>query len=95
MAFITPSDVVARLINSMETIPRCLTGFYHVTNHKPCYQATQCVSHILSFTETLETVRLVNDIQYSIADALVQLFLHKKTPKSILLDTHVLRLDYA
>ncbi len=28
-----------------------------------------------------ETVRLVSDVQYSIADALVQLFLHKKTPK--------------
>ena len=40
-------------------------------------------------------VRLVSDVQYSIADALVQLFLHKNTPKSILLDTHMLRVDYA
>ena len=29
MAFIIPSDEVARLLNSMETILRCLTGFYH------------------------------------------------------------------
>ncbi len=33
MAFIIPSDVVARLINSIVTVPRCLTGFYHVTKY--------------------------------------------------------------
>ncbi len=79
----------------METVPRCLTGFYHVTNNvtKQHSAATHFVVH--RDVRVLETVRLVSDVQYSIADALVQLFLHKKTPKSILLDTHVLRLDYA
>ena len=31
MGFIIPSDAVARLINAIETVPRCLTGFYHDT----------------------------------------------------------------
>ena len=31
IGFIIPSDVVARLINAIETVPRCLTGFYHDT----------------------------------------------------------------
>ena len=30
MGFIIPSDKVARLINGIETVPRCLAGFYHV-----------------------------------------------------------------
>ena len=30
MGFIIPSDKVARLINLIETVPRCLAGFYHV-----------------------------------------------------------------
>ena len=31
MGFIIPSDAVAKLINAIETVPRCLTGFYHDT----------------------------------------------------------------
>ena len=34
MAFIIPSDKVARLINSIETVQRCLTGFYHDMHYK-------------------------------------------------------------
>ena len=30
MGFIIPSDEVARLINPIETVPRCLAGFYYV-----------------------------------------------------------------
>ena len=30
IGFITPSYEVARLINTIETVPRCLAGFYHV-----------------------------------------------------------------
>ena len=30
MGFIIPSNDVARLINPIETVPRCLTVFYHV-----------------------------------------------------------------
>ena len=30
MGFIIPSNEVAMLINPIETIPRCLAGFYHV-----------------------------------------------------------------
>ena len=32
MGFIIPSDEVARLINVIETVPRCLIGFYHETS---------------------------------------------------------------
>ena len=38
MGFIIPSDEVARLINPIETVPRCLAGFYHVAKQQlPCY----------------------------------------------------------
>ncbi len=66
MAFITPSNVVTRLINSMETVPRCLTMFYHVTNQ------TMLPSNTCTYTEDSPLINtLVSIMSYIISTSIM------------------------
>ena len=83
MAFITPSDVVARLINSMETVPRCLTGFYHVTNQTMLPSNTVRLTHLVVHRARHWRQRRLDSLESLVTSVFYRRcsILHKKTPK--------------